>query len=157
MTDEFIFEILKKFNSSEIVSLELTRGEASINLKKAEGVINNSTPINSVSTVVATPSNKIALEDSNIIPQESVTTDLIKTEIIKSPIVGTFYRSPSPDAPAFTEVGKTVMKGEPLCVLEAMKMMNTLDCEYNCEVVKVLVNNGDLVEFDQPLFEVKKL
>ena len=76
---------------------------------------------------------------------------------IKSPIVGTFYRSPSPDAPPYVDVGKTVKKGQPLCILEAMKMMNTLEAEFDCVVEKVLVSNGDLVEFDQPLFMVRTL
>lgn len=171
MTDEFIFEILKKFNSSEIVSLELSRGDASINLKKAEGIVNNSASMLPIASMATTSpsvfsnnidggkviSEKKDLDDSKVLTQEIGTTDFVKTEIIKSPIVGTFYRAPSPDAPAFTEVGRKVKKGDALCVLEAMKMMNTLDCEFDCEVVKVLANNGDLVEFDQPLFEVKKL
>ncbi len=78
-------------------------------------------------------------------------------ELIISPIVGTFYRSPSPDAPAFVEAGKKVKSGQKLCIIEAMKMMNALEAELDCEIVKVLVNNGDMVEFDQPLFEVKPL
>lgn len=78
------------------------------------------------------------------------------TVTVKSPIVGTFYRSPSPDAPAYVEKGSTVHKGQPLCVLEAMKMMNTLECEYDGVVEDVLAANGDLVEFDQPLFVIRK-
>lgn len=78
-------------------------------------------------------------------------------EYIKSPIVGTFYRSASPDTPAFADVGKKITKGQKLCIIEAMKMMNALEAELNCEIVKVLVNNGDLVEFEQPLFEVRPL
>ena len=75
---------------------------------------------------------------------------------VKSPIVGTFYRAPSPDAPVYVEEGKSVKKGDPLCILEAMKMMNTLESEFDCTVEKILVQNGDLVEFDQPLFLVRK-
>jgi len=76
-------------------------------------------------------------------------------EYIKSPIVGTFYRSPSPDAPPFAEVGKRIAKGQKLCIIEAMKMMNALEAEFDCEIAKILVNNGDMVEFDQPIFEVR--
>ena len=68
----------------------------------------------------------------------------------------TFYRAPSPDAPVYVEEGKSVKKGDPLCILEAMKMMNTLESEFDCTVEKILVQNGDLVEFDQPLFLVRK-
>ena len=78
-------------------------------------------------------------------------------EYIKSPIVGTFYRSPSPDAPAFSDIGKKIAKGQKLCIIEAMKMMNALEAEFDCEIVKILVNNGDMVEFDQPIFEVRAL
>lgn len=74
---------------------------------------------------------------------------------VKSPIVGSFYRSPSPDAPAYVEKGSKVSKGQPLCILEAMKMMNTLECEYDGTVEEILAANGDLVEFDQPLFTIR--
>lgn len=74
---------------------------------------------------------------------------------IKSPIVGSFYRSPSPDAPAYVDKGTKVSKGQPLCILEAMKMMNTLECEYDGIIEEILAGNGDLVEFDQPLFTIR--
>ena len=74
---------------------------------------------------------------------------------VKSPIVGSFYRSPSPDAPAYVDKGSKVSKGQPLCILEAMKMMNTLECEYDGTVEEILAANGELVEFDQPLFVIR--
>ncbi len=74
---------------------------------------------------------------------------------VKSPIVGSFYRSPSPDAPAYVDKGAKVSKGQPLCILEAMKMMNTLECEYDGTVEEILAANGELVEFDQPLFVIR--
>ena len=74
---------------------------------------------------------------------------------VKSPIVGSFYRSPSPDAPAYVDKGSKVSKGQPLCILEAMKMMNTLECEYDGTIEEILAVNGDLVEFDQPLFLIR--
>ena len=78
-------------------------------------------------------------------------------KIIKSPIVATFYRTPSPDAPPYVEVGSRVRVGEPLCTLEAMKLMNQLEAEWECEVVAVLAEHATLVEFGQPLFEVRLL
>ena len=77
--------------------------------------------------------------------------------IIKSPIVGTFYRTPSPDSPPYVEKGTKVKKGDPLCTIEAMKLMNQLIAEFDCEIVSILVNQATLVEFDQPLFEVTPL
>lgn len=73
---------------------------------------------------------------------------------IKSPIIGTFYRKPSPDKPAFVEVGGTIKKGDVLCVIEAMKLFNDIESEISGKIVKVLVDDSSPVEFDQPLFLV---
>ncbi len=77
------------------------------------------------------------------------------TTVIKSPIVGTFYKAPSPDSPAFTEVGKVVSKGDTLCIIEAMKIMNEIESEYSGKIVRIIAENGQPVEFDQPLFEIE--
>lgn len=71
---------------------------------------------------------------------------------VKSPIIGTFYRKPSPDKPAFKEVGDTVATGDVLCVIEAMKLFNEIESEVSGKIVKVLVDDSSPVEFDQPLF-----
>lgn len=71
---------------------------------------------------------------------------------IKSPIIGTFYRKPSPDKPVFVEVGSKIAKGDVLCVIEAMKLFNEIESEYNGKIVKILVDDMSPVEFDQPLF-----
>jgi len=73
---------------------------------------------------------------------------------IKSPIIGTFYRKPSPDKPSFVEVGSTIGKGDVLCVIEAMKLFNDIESEVSGKVVKILVEDSSPVEFDQPLFLV---
>ncbi|MGD8428068.1 MAG: acetyl-CoA carboxylase biotin carboxyl carrier protein [Balneolaceae bacterium] len=73
-------------------------------------------------------------------------------DVVKSPIVGTFYRSPSPDDDAFVSVGDHVEKGQTLCIVEAMKIMNEIESEYSGEVKKILVDNAEPVEYDQPLF-----
>ena len=73
---------------------------------------------------------------------------------IKSPIIGTFYRRPSPDKPMFVEVGKTIAKGDVLCVIEAMKLFNEIESEVSGKIVKILVDDMSPVEFDQPLFLV---
>ena len=88
----------------------------------------------------ATPQEqKAAAEDSKYIT-------------IKSPIIGTFYRKPSPDKPAFVEVGDTIAKGDVLCVIEAMKLFNDIESEVSGKIMKVLVEDSSPVEFDQPLF-----
>ncbi|MCL5127061.1 acetyl-CoA carboxylase biotin carboxyl carrier protein [Algibacter sp. L4_22] len=73
---------------------------------------------------------------------------------IKSPIIGTFYRKPSPDKPLFVEVGQTIAEGDVLCIIEAMKLFNEIESEISGKVVKILVDDSSPVEFDQPLFLV---
>lgn len=73
---------------------------------------------------------------------------------IKSPIIGTFYRKPSPDKPMFTEVGNTISKGDVLCVIEAMKLFNEIESEVSGKIIKILVDDMSPVEYDQPLFLV---
>ncbi|MCC5915037.1 MAG: acetyl-CoA carboxylase biotin carboxyl carrier protein [Balneolaceae bacterium] len=77
-------------------------------------------------------------------------------DVVKSPIVGTFYEAPSPDSDAFVKVGDKVNKGDTLCIVEAMKIMNEIEAEFGGTVQKILVDDGQPVEFDQPLFIIKK-
>ena len=74
--------------------------------------------------------------------------------IVKSPMVGTFYLKPSPTANAYVEVGKTVKKGETLCIIEAMKLMNEIESDYSGKIIKILVEDGQPVEYGTPLFEI---
>ncbi len=85
---------------------------------------------------------------------ESSAEDESKYITVKSPIIGTFYRKPSPDKPAFVEVGKEISKGDVLCVIEAMKLFNDIESEVSGKIVKILVDDATPVEFDQPLFLV---
>ena len=86
-------------------------------------------------------------------PPAAVTEDS-KYIPVKSPIIGTFYRRPSPDKPLFAEVGQTISEGDVLCVIEAMKLFNEIESEISGKIVKVLVDDASPVEFDQPLFLV---
>jgi acetyl-CoA carboxylase biotin carboxyl carrier protein len=74
---------------------------------------------------------------------------------VKSPMIGTFYRSPGPDKPAFIEVGDTIKAGDTVCIIEAMKLFNEIESEVSGKIVKVLVNDSTPVEYDQPLFLVE--
>lgn len=76
---------------------------------------------------------------------------------ITSPIVGTFYSASAPDVPAYVRVGDKVKSGQTVCILEAMKLMNEIQCEWDCEIEAVLVSNEQKVEYGQPLFRVKRL
>ena len=74
---------------------------------------------------------------------------------LNSPVVGTFYRAPAPDADTYVEVGDSVKKGEVLCIIEAMKLMNEIESEYDGKIVSILVENGQAVEFGEPLFRIE--
>lgn len=88
------------------------------------------------------------------VPATPAATDDSKYITIKSPIIGTFYRKPSPDKPVFVEVGDSISEGNVLCVIEAMKLFNEIESEVSGKIVKVLVDDSSPVEFDQPLFLV---
>ena len=166
MEDKFILELLQAFDSSSAVSLKLQKGDCSISLKKEDAFAKKiSVPVNQVvqgnPVISQIPQSSVTLPVENSVSQGSQVASNSQSEesanVIKSPIVGTFYRAPSPDAPVYCEVGKSIKKGQPLCILEAMKMMNTLEAEWDCVIEEILVANGELVEFDQPIFKVKKV
>ena len=100
----------------------------------------------------AAPKNDLA---SAAGPAETATDDGPELAIVKSPIVGTFYRSPEPGAKSFVEVGDAVKKGEVLCIIEAMKLMNEIDSEYDGEIVSVYVENGQAVQYGERLFAIR--
>lgn len=95
-----------------------------------------------------------AAGEAAVTVEESTEDD---TLFITSPIVGTFYSAPAPDVPAFVKVGDHVKNGQTVCILEAMKLMNEIQSEFDCEIEAVLVSNEQKVEYGQPLFRVKKL
>ncbi len=99
----------------------------------------------------ATP---IAQAEVPIAKEEIKEDDDSKYIIIKSPIIGTFYRKPSPDKPTFVEVGTVIKEGDVLCVIEAMKLFNEIESEISGKIIKALVDDSSPVEFDQPLFLV---
>jgi len=88
-------------------------------------------------------------------PERASDDDGPEFAVVKSPIVGTFYRSPEPTAPPFVEVGESVRKGQALCIIEAMKLMNEITSEYEGEIVKIYVENGQPVQFGERLFAIK--
>ena len=79
----------------------------------------------------------------------------VELAVVKSPIVGTFYRSPEPGAPPFVEIGSQVKKGQVLCIIEAMKLMNEIDSEYDGEIVNIYVENGQAVQYGERLFAIR--
>lgn len=158
MTESFVFDLIEKFNDSSLVSLDYSYGDTHLFLKKKEayGVASGTDSGAAATPKAGLPEKKEKMPSTKVVelPSEDKQDDLEK---VTSPIVGTFYRSPSPDSPAYAEKGMKIKKGEPLCIIEAMKMMNTLTAEYDMEIIDVLAENGALAEYGQPLFSVKRI
>src|SRR5690606_18089173 len=93
-----------------------------------------------------------AATDTPPVTAPTTATENSKYITIKSPIIGTFYRKPSPDKTLFVEVGQTISEGDVLCIIEAMKLFNEIESEVSGKVIKILVDDSSPVEFDQPLF-----
>lgn len=148
---KLIEEMLQLMESRGLVELELEHHGMRLRLKKA-------TPQTSqqvVEYVTGMPQPVAPLRPSAATP--AAADDGGRRTIIKSPMVGTFYRAPAPDAPAFVEIGQDVEVGQVLCIIEAMKLMNEIKSETAGRVVEVLVENGEAIEFGQPLFAIEPL
>ena len=147
-----IKELIRLFDKSELNKLKIKDGEFEISMQTGfEGgaVVTTSAP--SVQTVQAAPIAASAPVTSEVTPVS------VSGDTINSPMVGTFYASPSPESPAFVKVGDTVKAGQTLCILEAMKIMNEVEAEFDCKIVEILVQDSNPVEYDMPLFVVEKI
>jgi acetyl-CoA carboxylase biotin carboxyl carrier protein len=90
------------------------------------------------------------------VPPDPADDDDAEAELIRAPMVGTFYRAPRPGDDSFVEAGSAVSEGDVLCVVEAMKLMNLIEAEYACEIVEILVDNAAAVEYGEPLFRIRR-
>ncbi len=141
-----LYALMEKFEKSGLSELAYKKDGTEVSLKKAVAAPVSSQPA---------PAFQAAHEQHAAAPEAVHQTP--GTELIRAPLVGTFYRSPAPDAPPFAEKGDIVKKGRPLCILEAMKLMNEFQAEFDLEIVEILVDNGRMVEFGAPLFEVRRI
>ena len=142
-----IIDLLKEAGISEI---DLPEGEARVRIVYSpDSIRTQATPVCTV-TPSAQPAST-ALE-AKVDPPVAAPA----AETINAPMVGTFYRAPSPGAKPFVSVGQKVRAGETVCIIEAMKLLNEIEAEFDGEIVNVLVENGDPVEFGQPLFEIRR-
>ena len=138
-------------SESNIAELEVTEGENKVKIVKTI-----SPPAHTVYTqyAQAAPANMMAAPASSEAPTQTQANSNPAPvgNVVKSPMVGTFYRSPNPGAASFVEVGQTIKVGDTLCIIEAMKLLNEIDAEVAGTIKEILVENGQPVEFGQPLF-----
>jgi acetyl-CoA carboxylase biotin carboxyl carrier protein len=141
-----LFDFLK---TKGITEFEWAKGDQKISVKTTYGE-NYSAP--SHAPIHHAPATSSSSGAASSAPKESKEPSTHKR--VNSPLVGTFYRSPSPTAASYAEVGKRVKKGDTLCIVEAMKLMNEIEADFSGTIVKVLVENGQPVEFGEPLFVI---
>lgn len=151
--------LIKMVTETDITEFELEAAEEKIRIKRgnAAAVVNyQSAPTLAIPPQimpqVAPSASAAALPAAAPTP-----TPPAKGKEIVSPIVGTFYRAPAPDAAPYVEVGQTVEKGQVLCIVEAMKLMNEIEAEFRCKIVEICKENAQPVEFGEPLFVVEPL
>ena len=147
-----LIELLEQSNLSE---LEIQEGKDSVRLSRT--MVQSAAPAQIAASAPPTAESAAASPAPAPEPAQEAAGDDAPPdgELVRSPMVGTFYDSPDPDSSPFVEVGASVSRGDTLCLIEAMKMFNQIESELSGKVVAVLVESGQPVEFDQPLFVVK--
>jgi acetyl-CoA carboxylase biotin carboxyl carrier protein len=158
-----IKKLIELLEESSLTELEIVEGEESVRLSRG-GTMVSAVPVHgSISTaaqaaVGAAPSSvDTGSQGTPAVapPQESQEEQVPDGEVLRSPMVGTFYDSPSPEADSFASLGQQVKEGDTMCIIEAMKMFNQIEAEVSGTVVAIMVENGQPVEFDEPLFVIR--
>ncbi len=166
MNSKEIKELVEFLIEKDITEFELERGDVKLRVKRGHEVV-MSAPAPMVAPmpapVVAVPAAPAVAAATPAAPSTAASAPAAPAaaaedeglHIVKSPIVGTFYESPSPGAPPFVKVGDHVNAGQVLCIVEAMKLMNEIESEVAGEIAKIIVKNGQPVEYGQPLFAIR--
>lgn len=145
MEYEKIKQLMEDMGNSKLTAIDIDFPDGTkISMKKETAV------------KVATPVVEVATETiSTVEKTQEVSAQVVKGNIVKSPMVGTFYLKPSPTSESYVEVGKNVKKGDTLCIIEAMKLMNEIESEFEGKVKEILVKDGEAVEYGKPLFIIE--
>jgi len=151
MDFEEIKQILALVKEHELAEFELSHQDFKIRIRKDS----IAAPVAAVQIPVAPPAALAAPVASAVAPPAPQVEDGEELAVVTSPIVGTFYQAPEPGAKAYATVGDVVKKGQVLCIIEAMKLMNEIESEYDGEVVKVFVDNGKPVQYGERLFAIR--
>ncbi len=151
-----IKELIKMFDKSGLSKLKIKDEDFEIALQKGfkdGAAVSDAAP----KAVTAPVSQAVQAPVPAETKEEEVSAQKKKGEYITSPMVGTFYRAPSPDSPPFVKVGDRVSKGQTIGIIEAMKIFNEIEAEFDCKILEILVEDGQPVEYDMPLFLVERL
>ncbi len=152
-------DIVNLLEASEVSRLDWTNGDERLTIRRGPPTqfVHHSAPVHAAVHPVAASVTSVEVKPKPSVPSlsKSSAEPEKKGQIISSPFVGTFYRTPAPDQPSFVEVGAKVKKGQVVCIVEAMKLMNEIEADISGTVVEVLVSNATPVEFGQALFRVE--
>jgi acetyl-CoA carboxylase biotin carboxyl carrier protein len=148
--------LIKMITETDITEFELDNSEEKIVIRRGPKTefINVSAP---AQQMYSAPQQVAAPAAAPGTPAAAAAADVEIGETINSPIVGSFYRAPAPDAAPYVEVGQVVEKGQVLCIVEAMKLMNEIEAEFRCKIVKIFKENAQAVEFGDPLFVIERV
>jgi acetyl-CoA carboxylase biotin carboxyl carrier protein len=152
VNEQTIRQLIKIVEDSSIDSLEVRRWFQTIRIVKNRGTQNGHYPSPEGATTLVNLPTTVAAEPVVVAPAPGSAPAPSNLVEIRSPMVGTFYRSASPESPAFVDTGKVIKVGDVLCIVEAMKLMNEIEAEQSGKIVKILVENAQPIEFGQPLF-----
>jgi acetyl-CoA carboxylase biotin carboxyl carrier protein len=145
-------KLIDLVQESGIAELEITEGEEKVKIVKGGVVSVSAAPTAPAPVAVAPASAAVAAPAATTAGASAEPAGGQEGHLVKAPMVGTFYRSPSPDAKAFVEVGQPIKEGQTICIIEAMKLMNEIEADASGTVKAILVENGQPVEYGQPLF-----
>lgn len=165
MNLEEMIQLIDHVSASELTSFTYETEDERISMKcgQAPTVVTNGIPVNvtamqsgeAVPVAAAVPTVQTAAPAVLSSAVQNTETKAVQGNIIKSPLVGTFYTAPAEDAPAFVKVGDTVTKGQIVAIVEAMKLMNEIESDFDGKVAEIYVQNGEAVEYGQPLLRIE--
>ncbi len=154
MNQKELKELIEFLIEKDVAEFELERGDVKVHIKRAQQV--QYVPAAPVMHVGAPVQHMAPAHAAPAVPAPvAAPAEEESLHIVKSPIVGTYYEAPSPGSPPFIKIGDTVAQGQILCIVEAMKLMNEIESDAAGEIVKMLVANGQPVEYGQPLFAIR--
>jgi len=143
-------KLIELLEESDINEIEIKEGEESVRISRASSAM----MMAAAAPVPVMQAAPVAAVAAVAAPAAVPSAPAVTGHAVASPMVGTFYRCPSPGAPAFSEVGQTVKEGDVICIIEAMKMMNQIEADKSGTITAILVEDGEAVEFDQPLVTI---